>query len=46
MTLFPRAMLIMAISGKQKGVREKEDATFAGITVQPIHHSHEATTIQ
>ena len=34
---------LKAISGKQKGVREKVDATFAGITVQPMRQSHEAT---
>jgi integrase/recombinase XerD len=34
---------LKAISGKQKGVREKVDATFAGITVQPMHPRHEAT---
>jgi integrase/recombinase XerD len=33
---------LKAISGKQKGVREKVDATFAGVTVQPIRQSHEA----
>ena len=27
----------------EKGVREKVDATFAGITVQPMRQSHEAT---
>ena len=30
---------LKAISGKQKGVREKVDATFTGITVQSICRS-------
>jgi len=34
---------LKAISGKQKGVREKVDATFAGIAVKPMRQSHEAT---
>jgi len=34
---------LKAISGKQKGVREKVDATFAGITALQMHRSHEAT---
>jgi len=34
---------LKAISGKQKGVREKVDATFAEITVQPMRQGHEAT---
>jgi hypothetical protein len=34
---------LKAISGRQKGVREKVDATFAGITVTPMRQSYEAT---
>ena len=33
---------LTAISGKQKGMREKADATFAGITVQS-RQGHQAT---
>jgi hypothetical protein len=33
---------LKAISGKQKGVREKVDATFAGISVQPMRQSEVA----
>jgi hypothetical protein len=34
---------LKAISGKQKGVREKVDATFAEIAVQPMRQSEVAT---
>jgi integrase/recombinase XerD len=34
---------LKAISGKQKGVREKVDATFAEITVKPMRQSEVAT---
>jgi hypothetical protein len=34
---------LKAISGKQKGVRERMDATFAEIAVQPMQQSQEAT---